>query len=62
MERSQRDKKIQNEISLIIRENWGLFNYYNKPNVNKKRKYGSRKAHKVFILGMLKRKRNAKKM
>lgn len=62
MERSQRDKKIQNEISLIIRENWGLFNYYNKPNVNKKRKYGARKAHKVFILGMLKRERNAKKM
>lgn len=30
MERSQRDKRIQNEISLIIRESWVLFDYYTK--------------------------------
>lgn len=62
MERSRRDKRIQNEISLIISESWRLFYYYTKSNVKKKRKYGAIKAHKVFILGMLKRKRNAKKM
>ena len=62
MERSQLDEWIQNDMSLIIRENGRLFKYYTKPNVKKKRNYGARKAHKVFILGMLKRERNAKKM
>ena len=62
MERSQLDERVRNDMSLIIRENDRLFNYYIRPNVMKKRNYGARKAHKVFILGMLKRERNAKKV
>ena len=56
------DENIQNDLRLIVGACGRLYNYGVNLNIKKKRTYGSWKAHKVFMLGMLKRERNAKKM
>lgn len=62
MEKSQLDENVQNDIRLIIGEFSRLYRYGINPNVKKKRICEAWEAHKLFIIGMKKRERNAKKV
>lgn len=62
METKRLDENLQNDMRLVAHVCGRLFNYRINPNIKKKRTYGAWKALEVFMRGMLKRKRNAKKM
>ena len=62
MERSQLDENIQNDMRLVMCVYGRLYKYGMNPNIKKKRILGAWKAYTVFIRGMKKRERNAKKM
>ncbi|WP_127447769.1 hypothetical protein [Veillonella sp. 3310] len=62
MERSQLDEKIKYDKRLIEHVCDSLLDYWGNLNIKKKRICGSIKAYVLFIRGMEKRKRNAKKM
>lgn len=62
METKHLDENFQNDMRMVVHVCGRLFNYNVNPNIKKKRFYGSWKAHAVFMRGMLKRERNAKKM
>lgn len=62
METKRLDENLQNDMRLVAHVCGRLFNYGINPNIKKKRTYGAWKALEVFMRGMLKRKRNAKKM
>ena len=62
MERSQLDEKVQNDTRLIIGEFSRLYRYGINPNIKKKRICEAWESHNLFIFGIKKRKRNAKKM
>lgn len=62
METKHLDENLQNDMRLVAHVCGRLFNYRINPNIKKKRTYGAWKALEVFMRGILKRKRNAKKM
>lgn len=62
METKRLDENLQNDTRLVAHVCGRLFNYRINPNIKKKRTYGAWKALEVFMRGILKRKRNAKKM
>ena len=62
METKRLDENLQNDRRLVAHVCGRLFNYGINPNIKKKRTYGAWKALEVFMRGILKRKRNAKKM
>ena len=62
METKRLDENLQNDMRLVAHVCGRLFNYRINPNIKKKRTYGAWKALEVFMRGILKRKRNAKKM
>ena len=62
METKHLDENFQNDMRLVVHVCGRLFNYGINPNIKKKRIYGAWKAHTIFMRGMIKRERNAKKM
>ena len=62
METKRLDENLQNDMRLVAHVCGRLFNYRINPNIKKKRICEAWEAHKLFIIGMKKRERNAKKM